>query len=158
MFVEYILWPFHPKVCVWKAGPEPSFQELFNSLFVGTTQNIFCLFKCKRLFNSEWFKKACANMFDYVEFIPIPSPSAEPEAAQENACVAVFQAIIGLFSEACRWLWKLTIWYWLPAQIHIRQGLSWNGKCNGEWNPLPKVVWHWAHWSRVYLCGKSQLL
>ena len=154
MCVEYILWPFHPKVCVWKAGPEPSFQELFNSLFVGTTPNILCLFNCKSCFNRKCMVyKSCFNKDkrQHVRSHGIPSHFLQDNWT-EDVCGAVFQICIGLCSEACfqwnDWQCQITTWWhWLPAQIHIRQRLSWNGERNSERNPLPKVVWHWAHWS-----------
>ena len=78
--------------------------------FVWALLQIYCVYLNAKAVSTgyAWFTKAistrtCANMFNHMEFIPFPSSTAEPDAAQENACVAVFQASVGLFSEACVW-------------------------------------------------------
>ena len=120
------LWFFHPKVCVWRAGPvafEPSFQEAFCWHNFKYT---FCIYSiAKGVFKSNFLVHgSCVNLDHNLHFgfRRIHSHSFFDNWGRSrltNAIGSVFQTGIDLCSEDFSWRkdwqWQLKKWHRLPA-------------------------------------------
>ena len=115
---------FHPKVCVWRAGPvafEPSFQEAFCWHNFKYT---FCIYSiAKGVFKSNFLVHgSCVNLDQNLHFgfRRIHSHSFfDNWGRSRRTNESVFQTGIDLCSEDFSWRndwqWQLKKWHWLPA-------------------------------------------